>query len=83
MPPSKRQWMALRETAGISAETLTTFDPFQNRISPPTMAHMSSAELATRLIRERDRLEIVFAAKEGRDVAAWVRWELLHETEQS
>jgi len=52
-------------------------------IGVQVMRDFEAEKLVARLIRERDRLEILFAAKEGRDVAAWVRWELLHETEQS
>src|SRR5205823_5811786 len=57
-----------------------------NRLHPEigvqVMRDFEAAELAARLVRERDRLEIFFAAKEGRNVASWVRSELLHEAEQ-
>lgn len=52
-------------------------------IGVEVMRDFEAEKLVARLIRERDRMEIGFAAKEGREPAAWVRWELLHETEQS
>ena len=52
-------------------------------IGVEVMRDFEAEKLVIQLIRERDRMEIGLAAKEGREPAAWVRWELLHETEQS
>jgi hypothetical protein len=51
-------------------------------IGVEVMRDFEAEKLVVRLIRERDHMEILLAAKEGRDVAPWVRSDRVSEPEQ-